>query len=501
MKGSLRTAFTSIWLFVVATCVAVAFLMHGLYRLGVDARVDSVAARVDQAAAALQQRFAVYARSDPSRPVSVDEPRRRELRLMLEIVLAGYEDVEGGFYDRHAGFVAYAFPTYEGSATKQDVPAAEATQVAELADATLKTGVAEAHRMAGARETLILRAAPAAPGSDLAIWVMARAHVRADDGTNRLAAGLGLLAFFIVASGVALLVVLRRWNAAFERLAGDVAGVEAGRGWTPRRTGHRDIDRVAVLVAALHERLDRQRQAAHVLENELARAQRIASVGRMTAQLVHEIRNPIAAMRLRAENGLAGVGDPATALRHVLQDVHRLDDLLERMQAMTRLTALHPEPVRIDRWLAARIDAAAAAAQAREVVLDLRCPAMTWAIDPAQLARAVDNLVLNAIQHAPRGLGRVRLGAAAEPGVALRIVVMDNGPGVAPESIEQVFEPFHTTRVDGTGLGLSIAREIVEAHGGTLSVVEPDGQLDPANDDAAAFTGATFLMELPWRAS
>ena len=499
MKGSLRTAFTGIWLFVVATCVATAFLMQGLYRLGVDARVDSVAARVDKAAAALQQRFAVYARSYPSAPVYTDEQRRRELRLILEIVLEEYDDVEGGFYDRHAGFIAYAFPTYEGGGTKEDVPAAEASQIVALANDALKNAVAQSRRVAGARQTLILRATPAANGTELAIWVMARAHAREDGGTRRLTAGLGLLGFFVVASGVALLLVLRRWNGSLERLAGDLAEVESGRSWTPRRTGHRDIDRVAALVAILRERLDRQGREARALESELARAQRVASFGRMTAQLVHEIRNPIAAMRLRAENALAGVGEPGSALEHVLADVHRLDDLLERMQAMTRLTALRVEPVEIDRWLVARVAAARDEALERDVVLDHEAPALTWSIDPVQLARALDNLVINAIQHATRQSGRVRLIASAEPGLVLCIAVMDNGPGIGEAVIDQVFEPFHTTRVDGTGLGLSIAREIVEAHGGTLTVVAAHRRSPEAL--SAGFTGAIFSMELPWRAS
>ena len=84
--------------------------------------------------------------------------------------------------------------------------------------------------------------------------------------------------------------------------------------------------------------------------------------------------------------------------------------------------------------------------------------------------------------------------ATCEPDVALTIEVADNGPGLDAAAIDQLFEPFHTTRADGSGLGLSIAREIVEAHGGTLTVVPPD-------DAAPGWPGATFRMELPWPAS
>ncbi len=495
MKSSLNTAFIAIWLFVVATCVASAFLMQGLYRLGVDARVDAVAARVDKAAASLQQRFAVYAHSFPSTPDFTDAQRRRELGLMLQIVLEEFDDVEGGFYAKRDGFIAYAFPSYEGAGAKQDVPAAETSRIETLAASALSTGLSQTRRFGGARQTLIIRSTVADAGSELAIWVMARAHVRSDDGTRRLLAGLALLVFFTIASGIALLSILKRWNAALACLATRIADVEPGGVATLAPTGHREIDRVVELVAAQQAALEQQRRAAVGLQNELARAQRVASVGRMTAQLIHEIRNPIAAMRLRAENALAGAGSREAALAHVLDDVHRLDDLLERMQAMTRLNALHATPVAIDAWLAARVAAFGETARRSGVTLEPVAPAATWSIDPDQLGRALDNLVLNAIQHVAPDTGFVRIVAAVEPGVALRITVADNGPGIDAASIDQVFEPFHTTRAGGSGLGLSIAREIVEAHGGTLGLVASGA----ASADGTG--GAMFSMELPWRVS
>ena len=91
--------------------------------------------------------------------------------------------------------------------------------------------------------------------------------------------------------------------------------------------------------------------------------------------------------------------------------------------------------------------------------------------------------------------GRVRIVARVEPGVALRITVADNGPGIDAASIDQIFEPFHTTRAGGSGLGLAIAREIVEAHGGSLDIVTSER---PAADGPG---GAMFSMELPWRVS
>lgn len=488
MKSSLHAAFTVIWLFIVASCIATGFLMLGLYRLGVDARVDTVAARVDKAEAALRTRFAVYAQSYPTAPDFTDLQRRRELALILQIVLQDYEDVEGGFYAPSAGFVAYAFPSYEGSGTKQDVPEAEAARIAALAERVATSGRADVQRTAGARQTLILAAAPVAAGDQrLAVWVMSRAHVRADSGATRLELGIGLLGFFVVASGLALLYTIRRWNDALARLGRDLSDVARDDAWEPTPTGHRDLDRVATMVAALHCRLAEQNDAARRMQTELARAQRVATVGRMSAQLVHEIRNPLAAMRLHAENARAGATDRDVALARILDDVRRLDDLLGRMQAMTRLNALDRRPVALDAWLAETLAPLAARAADAGVELSSSSVPIDWPIDPAQLSRAVGNLVVNAIQHVPTPGGHVAVRIDADPHERCRIIVEDDGPGIADDALERIFEPFHTTRAEGSGLGLSIAREIVEAHGGTLEARRRDDR-----------PGAVFVIALPW---
>ncbi len=90
------------------------------------------------------------------------------------------------------------------------------------------------------------------------------------------------------------------------------------------------------------------------------------------------------------------------------------------------------------------------------------------AFDPAQVARALDNFVTNALQHAPSG-GRVEVQAhklSVGDSHVLRLEVVDNGPGVSADDREHIFEPFMTWRVDGSGLGLAVVREIASAHRG-----------------------------------
>jgi signal transduction histidine kinase len=148
-------------------------------------------------------------------------------------------------------------------------------------------------------------------------------------------------------------------------------------------------------------------------------------------------------------------------------------------------------------WLADCVAALQERADERAVTLVHEASDTTWPIDADQMARALGNLLINAIQHAPQGSGRVDVRVVIADDRHCRIGVGDNGPGIADEALAMVFEPFHTTRADGSGLGLSIAREIVEAHGGTLRA------LSRHEAATAAFpsTGAMFLIELPWPAS
>jgi signal transduction histidine kinase len=171
-----------------------------------------------------------------------------------------------------------------------------------------------------------------------------------------------------------------------------------------------------------------------------------------------------------------------------LGQVARLERLLTGLLSLTQALKLAPSSVHIDAWLRERIASVQPQADAAEVIVafDLGKVPESWTFDPDHLARAIENLLLNAIQHSPRG-GKVDLGVAADDS-ALRFFVEDRGVGIDASVREQIFEPFVTGREAGVGLGLTLARAVAVAHGGTLYSVPLE-------------QGARFELEIPWRES
>ena len=232
---------------------------------------------------------------------------------------------------------------------------------------------------------------------------------------------------------------------------------------------------------------DRQTRLA-TLQSELVQRERLASSGRLLAQLAHEIRNPVASVRnclevVRRRGRLEG--EAAEFADMAVEELLRMHELAERM------LDLHRPRERGQ----ASCDAAAVA---RETVLLVRAGApdrgnvsfsggteAPAAIPPDDLKQVLLNLVLNAVEAAPAG-SPVEIVARRENG-RVRLEVLDRGPGLAPDVGDRIFDPFFTTKdeVHGVGLGLYTAEGLVRAAGGTLSA----SNRDPG-------PGARFVVEL-----
>ena len=320
-----------------------------------------------------------------------------------------------------------------------------------------------------------------------AVWAMTRVDAQATRVAERSAAALGALALLIFVIGAWHIVVLFRWSRILDSIASDVAQSTPSGGQTIAASGYPDLDRIVDAFNTFNVRIKSALERSTGLERDLRQAERSALIGRMVAGLAHEIRNPLGAMRLKAENALAGEAQRhAPALAAVLTQIARLEGLLTRLLSLVRSIKPEIQDVDISAWLKETAGLHAEQAQGAGVELEARASAEQWRFDPVLMAEALDNLIQNALQHTPRG-GVVRVTSEKNES-CLIIRVTDTGPGVTTELRAQLFEPFASTRPGGIGLGLVAARDIVSAHGGTLRLLDQR-------------PGATFEIELPWQKS
>ena len=470
----------ALWAFSLAACVAAGALLVQITGQSTAAQVQRGEAVVARACDLIRERYAFYATDwrGPVPPLD-DAGLRADLRTAVFLALARQDGVEGGIWQSEAGPLAYAFPTYAGTGPKTDLPTAEAANIRAVNDQAAQDEAAVA-RASGGSAHLLLHACPLpGPIEGLTAWTMTR--VAAASAADGLRAGLLLLFALMLGMSAWLAWLLRDWA---RRVGAMEAGLVQHRDDllpTLPRTGERDLDRIVDALNQAGERLTEARRRSAELGVRVVTAERLAALGRVAAGVAHEIRNPLAAMRLRAENGLAGDDDRRRrALLAVLEQVGRLDRLLGELLAMTQRRDPAPELTDIGTLLSSCVERHADQAAAAQVRLAAEGVG-TALLDTSLIGRALDNLLSNAIRHTPPG-GQVSLRAECR-GAALRLVVEDTGPGVAPDLHGTLFEPFVTGRADGTGLGLAIARELVEAHGGRLSL-------------AASEQGARFVIEL-----
>ena len=226
------------------------------------------------------------------------------------------------------------------------------------------------------------------------------------------------------------------------------------------------------------------------LQESLRRSESMAAMGGLVAGVAHEVRNPLFSISATVdalETDLRDRPDFMELAGLLRSQVGRLTQLMRDLldygkPAALSLAAVQPgDPVRV----AAR--ACAALARSKEVELSVQVapglPAL--ALDAGRMEQVLENLLANAVQHAPRGTCVRMTVHLADGGEAVVFRVEDEGPGVAPADLERLFEPFFSRRQGGTGLGLPIVHRIVDAHGGLVRA---------ANRSQG---GAVFTVTLP----
>ncbi|ARY63437.1 stimulus-sensing domain-containing protein [Brucella melitensis] len=238
---------------------------------------------------------------------------------------------------------------------------------------------------------------------------------------------------------------------------------------------------------------------------------RIEAIESFAADVSHELKNPLTSLRSAVETlPLAKTDESRKRLLDVIQhDVRRLDRLITDISDASRLDAElareHIDRVDMKKLLTSLVTAAREVRRNKvgtEIVFNTgKLPTGKKGFYVAghdlRLGQVVSNLIENARSFVPDDTGRIVVTLAGE-GNRLRILVEDNGPGIPIENIERIFERFYTDRPaseafgQNSGLGLSISRQIIEAHGGTLTA---ENITDPDKPDI--FKGARFIVDLP----
>jgi signal transduction histidine kinase len=248
-------------------------------------------------------------------------------------------------------------------------------------------------------------------------------------------------------------------------------------------------------VAELAEEFNAMAGAIEEREQELVRSARLAAVGKMAAVITHEVRNPLSSIGLNAELldeelGKVAAGtspDEARTLLVAMQkEVDRLTDITEEYLRFARLPRPRLEKEQLADIASGLVEFQKGELETRgihvqaELARDLP-PVMA---DEAQIRQALLNLVRNAAEAMSPGGGTLRLSTARGKNGSVEVRVADTGPGIPPEHLDRIFEPFFSTKDGGTGLGLALTQQIVVEHGGKLHV-------------ESSASGTTFVVELP----
>jgi signal transduction histidine kinase len=458
------------------------------------ARAADAASNMDRVTRDLAERFEYVQGSldaEHARHALADEALLRSLAAATLFAAPG---LEGGFF--RAGderLLGYAYPTYHGSGPKTDVPAAEQPTIVQIARQAVVTRKASGLRVAAGPDLLLFRAEPIRHNGDVvgASWVMQRLQ-GAQSPEQRLWT-LGSVALLLVLAVVATLawMVTYRLDRGVARIETGLRTREARLDMPVDRTHIPELDRIGAAINDLLRIIESSQGTRRDLERRLDRADRLAALGRLVAGVAHEVRNPLASIRLKLHlaQQLPPTPERLTAAFTVIQqEVERLDRLVERLLTLAKPGDSAATPIDLDRLVRARVSLWEGRAAERGIAIETRKGSTApepMVIDGDRVAQILDNLIANALEALNERGGRITLALEQPAAGEILIGVADTGPGVAPEHVDRLFEPFFTTRAGGTGLGLFLSAELARAMGGEVRY-RPHGS-----------GGASFEVRLP----
>jgi two-component system sensor histidine kinase HydH len=238
------------------------------------------------------------------------------------------------------------------------------------------------------------------------------------------------------------------------------------------------LGRLAIIKDLTIER--QQAEELRQMQEQLARNEKIAALGRMAAQVAHEVRNPLAGLRLYAMHLKSKVADKLaeselTLIDKILQNIDHLADTTEQILNVARPLNLTFQPKRIEPIISDCLQLVESQINASRIEVKSELQAeTTLLIDEASIRSALVNLLLNSIQAMSAG-GVLTISSHKREQQFL-LTIADTGPGMTAEQIEKVFEPFYTTKNTGLGLGMPFAKRVIEQHHGSIQVASRPGE-------------------------
>ena len=270
------------------------------------------------------------------------------------------------------------------------------------------------------------------------------------------------------------------------RVRRDGSRADVSLGVSPIRDAEGRVVGASSIARDITER-KRVEAALSELQRLAQQRERLADVGAITAKIIHDVGNPLAALSLQAQLILRRArrdpGQPVASItrtaEQILAEAQRLEGLVREFMSFTGEQRLDLTPIEMSPFLRQVVEAWRPLARARAISLELEAAENVAPLgaDEEKLRRVFDNLVKNAVEAIERGPGRIVIRLSVPSTEKVRISVEDTGPGIS-EGLK-VFNLFETTKADGTGLGLAVAKEIILAHGGSIDFFrrEPHGTI------------------------
>jgi signal transduction histidine kinase len=420
-----------------------------------------------------------------SNPATVSS--REVFALLSRVVLDHADGVSAGFYSAATGTLIANPTPYESAQRIDNASLNEQNAILQVArNAALASQPAE-QVLANGPGVFLIEAVPIRDGYSVAGSAWTTKRLPELPGTNRFRAYLITAALGTAALACVLLTLLVLHN-----LQGGVRKIEGGlqsleKNLASQIESERDPAEIQRIVQAinrlgvtLNDKLEREKQ----IESHLRHTERLASLGRLVAGVAHEVRNPLATIRLRVQmcRRDADNAHVKESCSVALQEIERLNGMVNRLLAFARPVQLRFAPADLRELVDERMASFRDWAFKSGITIQAELPRdeVPLQLDKDRMAQVFDNVIQNALEAMSEGGGTLSVTVAPQTIPANEkgfcIEFRDTGKGMDSSVASHVFDPFFTTKPSGTGLGLSICHELVQAHGGDIHVDSEEGR-------------------------